>query len=158
MKFQMHTAIGYDGTPAPSPLDTREAAREFTAALADLFQVEPARVVHDEWRTAPYVWTNVTVCLPAIGTAVFSVDSRKSGAAALRLYLNERPVPFDWTPEEATPQEEGEEEVRGCSCGMADYGAPGHDGYEGPRGSVGRTLAQAVADYQAQQSQGTAKQ
>src|SRR5690606_19462904 len=69
MKFQMHTAIGYDGTPAPSPLDTREAAREFTAALADLFQVEPARVVHDEWRTAPYVWTNVTVCLPAIGTA-----------------------------------------------------------------------------------------
>ena len=23
-----------------------------------------------------------------------------------------------------------EEEVRGCSCGMADYGAPGHDGHE----------------------------
>lgn len=22
----------------------------------------------------------------------------------------------------------GEENVRGCSCGMADYGAPGHDG------------------------------
>ncbi|QNS09510.1 hypothetical protein [Streptomyces xanthii] len=138
MKFQMHTAIGYDGTPAPtpSPLDTHEAAREFTAALADLFQVEPARVVHDEWRTAPYVWTNVTVCLPVIGTAVFSVDSRKSGAAALRLYLNERPVPVDWTPE----------------------GAPGHGGHEGPRGSVGQTLAQAVADYQARQSQDTVKQ
>lgn len=23
-----------------------------------------------------------------------------------------------------------EEDVRGCSCGMADYGAPGHDGHE----------------------------
>lgn len=23
-----------------------------------------------------------------------------------------------------------EEGVRGCSCGMADYGAPGHDGHE----------------------------
>lgn len=26
---------------------------------------------------------------------------------------------------------EPEEDVRGCSCGMADYGAPGHDGGEG---------------------------
>jgi hypothetical protein len=24
-----------------------------------------------------------------------------------------------------------EEDVRGCSCGMADYGAPGHDGHDG---------------------------
>lgn len=23
-----------------------------------------------------------------------------------------------------------EEDVRGCSCGMADYGAPGHDGHD----------------------------
>ncbi|MEU9482053.1 hypothetical protein [Streptomyces sp. NPDC048191] len=101
MKFQMHAAIGYDGTPAPSPLDTHKTAHEFAAALADLFQVEPARVVHDEWRTAPYVWTNVTVSLPAIGTAVFSVDSRKSGADAIRLYLDNRPVPFHWTPDSA---------------------------------------------------------
>ncbi|MFI7396588.1 hypothetical protein [Streptomyces tendae] len=158
MKFQIHTAIGHDATLVPAPLDTHEAAREFTATLAHLFQVEPARVIHDEYRAAEYVWTNVTVSLPAIGEAVFSVDSRKTAREAVRLYLNERPVPFDWTPEEATPQEEGEEEVRGCSCGMADYGAPGHDGYEDPRSSVGRTLAQAVADYQAQQPQGTAKQ
>jgi len=25
-------------------------------------------------------------------------------------------------------EQDEEESVRGCSCGMADYGAPGHDG------------------------------
>ncbi|TGN72124.1 hypothetical protein E5083_30980 [Streptomyces bauhiniae] len=98
MKFQIHTATGHDGTAAPAPLDAHEAAREFTAALAELLQVEPARVVHDEWRTPPYTWTNVTVMLPKVGTAVFSVDSRKSGADALRLYLDDKPVPFQWEP------------------------------------------------------------
>lgn len=96
MKFQIHTAAGHDGTAAPAPLDTHEAAREFTGALAELLQVEPARVVHDEWRTIPYTWTNVTVVLPKVGTVVFSVDSRKSGPDALRLYLDDKPVPFQW--------------------------------------------------------------
>jgi hypothetical protein len=27
-----------------------------------------------------------------------------------------------------------EEDVRGCSCGMADYGAPGHDGHDEEEG------------------------
>ncbi|MFF1737866.1 hypothetical protein [Streptomyces sp. NPDC058247] len=97
MKFQMHTAMGHDGRPAPSPLDTHRIAREFAAALADLFQVEPARILHDEWRTAPYVWTNVTVSLPAVGEAVFSVDSRKTAREAVRLYLDNKAVPFAWT-------------------------------------------------------------
>jgi hypothetical protein len=61
------------------------------------FQVEPARILHDEWRTAPYVWTNVTVSLPAIGEAVFSVDSRKMAREAVRLYLDSKAVPFAWT-------------------------------------------------------------
>lgn len=97
MKFQIHTAIGHDAAPAPTPLDTHETAREFTAALAHLLQVEPARVIHDEYRTAEYVWTNVTVALPAIGEAVFSVDSRKSAREGVRLYLDNKAVPFTWT-------------------------------------------------------------
>ncbi|MFF8810561.1 TroA family protein [Streptomyces omiyaensis] len=142
MKFQIHTASGHDGTAAPVPLDAHEAAQEFAAELAELFEVEPARVVYDEWRTLPYTWINVTVMLPKVGTAVFSVDSRKSGADAVRLYLNDRLVS---TPEGPAPQgDEGGEDVRGCSCGMEDYGVCGHDGY-------GRTLARAVADHQARQ-------
>ncbi|WP_432140149.1 hypothetical protein [Streptomyces sp. bgisy154] len=97
MKFQIHTAIGHDAAPAPTPLDTHKAAREFTAALAHLLQVEPARVIHDEYRTAEYVWTNVTVSLPVIGEAVFSVDSRKSARQGVRLYLDNKAVPFTWT-------------------------------------------------------------
>ncbi|MGA5643644.1 hypothetical protein ACPCTN_33585 [Streptomyces cinereoruber] len=97
MKFQIHTAIGHDETLAPAPLDTHEAAREFTDMLAHLFQVEPARVIHDEYRAAEYVWTNVTVSLPGIGEAVFSVDGRKAAPEAVRLYLDNRPVPFVWT-------------------------------------------------------------
>ncbi|MFE5866943.1 hypothetical protein ACFQ77_41265 [Streptomyces virginiae] len=97
MKFQIHTAIGHDATSVPAPLDTHEAAREFTAALARLFQVEPARVIHDEYRAAEYVWTNVTVSLPAIGEAVFSLDSRKTAREAVRLYLDNKAVPFAWT-------------------------------------------------------------
>ncbi|MER6257972.1 hypothetical protein ABT224_42335 [Streptomyces sp. NPDC001584] len=96
MKFQMHTAIGHDGTAAPAPLDTHEAAAEFTATLAHLFQVQPARVIHDEYRTAEYVWTNVTVALPAVGEAVFSVDGRKTAREAVRLYLGNKLVPFEW--------------------------------------------------------------
>ncbi|MEU5093060.1 hypothetical protein [Streptomyces sp. NPDC021356] len=97
MKFKIHTAIGHDATLVTAPLDTHEAAREFTDTLAHLFQVEPARVIHDEFRTAEYVWTNVTVSLPAIGEAVFSVDSRKTAREAVRLYLDNKPVPFAWT-------------------------------------------------------------
>ncbi|MFF8387865.1 hypothetical protein ACF053_30070 [Streptomyces kanasensis] len=97
MKFQIHTAIGHDATLVTAPFDTHEAAREFTAALARLLQVEPARVIHDEYRAAEYVWTNVTVSLPAIGEAVFSVDSRKTAREAVRLYLDNKPLPFVWT-------------------------------------------------------------
>ncbi|WP_309054641.1 hypothetical protein [Streptomyces sp.] len=97
MKFQIHTAIGHDAALIPGPFDTHEAAREFTDTLAHLLQVEPARVIHDEHRAAEYVWTNVTVSLPAIGDAVFSVDSRKTAREAVRLYLDNRPVPFAWT-------------------------------------------------------------
>ncbi|MFJ8388521.1 hypothetical protein ACIQ9Q_29170 [Streptomyces sp. NPDC094438] len=103
MKFQTHTAIGHDVTPAPAPLDTHEAAREFTATLAHLLQVEPARVIHDEYRTA-YVWTNVTVSLPAIGEAVFSVDGRKAAHEAVRLYLDNKAVPFAWTDRRSAGQ------------------------------------------------------
>lgn len=35
--------------------------------------------------------------------------------------------------------DEPETEVRGCSCGMADYGAPGHDG--DPEGHKGGTCS-----------------
>ncbi|MFF2926706.1 hypothetical protein ACFVTP_30565 [Streptomyces celluloflavus] len=104
MKFQIHTAIGHDATPAPAPLDTHEAAREFTATLARLLQVEPARVIHDEYRAAAYVWTNVTVSLPAIGEAVFSVDSRKTAREAVRLYLDNKAVPFAWTDRRSAGQ------------------------------------------------------
>ncbi|MFD8387575.1 hypothetical protein ACFV2X_55480, partial [Streptomyces sp. NPDC059679] len=97
MKFQIHTAIGYDATLVPAQLDTHEAAREFAATLAHLFQVQPARVIHDEFRATEYVWTNVTVSLPVIGEAVFSVDSRKSAREAVRLYLDNKAVPFAWT-------------------------------------------------------------
>ncbi|RPK32499.1 hypothetical protein EES39_38440 [Streptomyces sp. ADI92-24] len=97
MKFQIHAAIGHDATLAPAPLDTHEAARAFVATLANLFQVEPARVIHDEFRAAEYVWTNVTVALPAIGEAVFTVDSRKAGPDALGLYLENKAVRFTWT-------------------------------------------------------------
>ncbi|MFE9406915.1 hypothetical protein ACFYNY_34970 [Streptomyces sp. NPDC006530] len=97
MKFQIHTAIGHSPTLAPAPLDTHQAAREFTATLAQLLQVEPARVIHDEYRAAEYVWTNVTVCLPTIGEAVFSVDSRKTAREGVRLYLDNKAVPFTWT-------------------------------------------------------------
>ncbi|WP_329021151.1 hypothetical protein [Streptomyces sp. NBC_01601] len=104
MKFQIHTAIGHDATLVPAPLDTHEAAREFTATLARLFQVEPARVIHDEYRAAAYVWTNVTVSLPAIGEAVFSVDSRKTAREAVRLYLDNKAVPFAWTDRRSAGQ------------------------------------------------------
>ncbi|MFE2530165.1 hypothetical protein ACFXEL_38755 [Streptomyces sp. NPDC059382] len=97
MKFQVHTAIGHHSTLVPAPLDTHEAAREFAATLARLFQVEPARVIHDEYRAADYVWTNVTVSLPVIGEAVFSVDGRKTAREAVRLYLDNKAVPFAWT-------------------------------------------------------------
>ncbi|QIP74668.1 hypothetical protein [Streptomyces sp. VN1] len=104
MKFQIHTAIGHDATLVPAPLDTHEAAREFTATLAHLLQVEPARVIHDEYRAAEYVWTNVTVSLPAIGEAVFSVDSRKTAREAVRLYLDNKAVPFVWTDRRSAGQ------------------------------------------------------
>ncbi|MYS37190.1 hypothetical protein K388_07482 [Streptomyces sp. KhCrAH-43] len=96
MKFQIHNAIGRDAALIPAPLNTHEAAREFTATLADLLQVEPTRVIHDEYRAAEYVWTNVTVSLPVVGDAVFSVDSRKTAREAVRLYLNNSPVPLTW--------------------------------------------------------------
>ncbi|MBD2829852.1 hypothetical protein ID875_20935 [Streptomyces globisporus] len=96
MKFQIHEAIGHDATLIPAPLNTHEAAHEFTDTLARLLQVEPARVIHDEYRTAEYVWTNVTVSLPLVGEAVFSVDSRKTACEAVRLYLDNKAVPFAW--------------------------------------------------------------
>ncbi|MEU6619157.1 hypothetical protein [Streptomyces parvus] len=96
MKFKIHTAIGHDGTVAPSPIDTHEAARDFADKLAYLFSVQPARVIHDEYRNSEYVWTNVTVQLPVIGEAVFSVDSRKGVPDAVRLYLDNKPTPFVW--------------------------------------------------------------
>ncbi|MFJ4343614.1 hypothetical protein [Streptomyces sp. NPDC088915] len=104
MKFEIHTAIGHGPALPPAPLDTHEAAREFTATLAHLLQVEPVRVIHDEYRAAEYVWTNVTVSLPAVGEAVFSVDSRKTAREAVRLYLDNKTVPFVWTDSESAGQ------------------------------------------------------
>lgn len=42
-------------------------------------------------------------------------------------------VSGSWTPDEISEiasaiREENEEPMRGCSCGMADYGEAGHDG------------------------------
>ncbi|MFJ4702958.1 hypothetical protein ACIP5N_32865 [Streptomyces sp. NPDC088768] len=42
-------------------------------------------------------------------------------------------VSGNWTPDTIAEvasaiREKNEESVRGCSCGMADYGEPGHDG------------------------------
>ncbi|GHH58212.1 hypothetical protein [Streptomyces candidus] len=118
MKFQIHTAIGHDAPPAPPLLDTHEAARAFVAALADLFQVEPARVIHDEYRAAGYVWTNVTVALPTVGEAVFTVDSRKAGPEALGLYLENKAVQFAWAESENIGQMLAQA-IRAAACERA---------------------------------------
>ncbi|GHH31593.1 hypothetical protein [Streptomyces rubradiris] len=98
MKSPIHTVIGHGGTLTPFPLDVHQTADEFIEALAKHFQVEPNRIVRDEWRTVAYEWTNVTVSLPDIGSAAFSVDHRRTGRDAVCLYLDNRPVPFGWAP------------------------------------------------------------
>lgn len=51
----------------------------------------------------------------------------------------ERGCTLDQRHEAAIP------DVRGCSCGMADYGAPGHDGHDAPATTTMTALAAAGA-------------
>jgi hypothetical protein len=44
------------------------------------------------------------------------------------LALDPNDMPPEYAPQRADESDGSLTDTRGCSCGMADYGAPGHDG------------------------------
>lgn len=59
---------------------------------------------------------------------IISVYEMTNELIAKHVYSEREKAYADWVSR--TDEKDEDEGVRGCSCGMADYGAPGHDGYD----------------------------
>lgn len=61
------------------------------------------------------------------------VMARATGEMGTEPFIETMSIRLDVSepqPDEVQVEHKQEADVRGCSCGMADYGAPGHEGHD----------------------------
>lgn len=100
-----------------APADVQQENGEFNSVIEDWFKDNPEVTDSPELRSE------------LVGH--FVVSETDSGAVSVQAFDSEDALDKFWRSElerYAELGEDDEDDVAGCSCGMADYGEPGHDG------------------------------